>query len=116
MPLARFSTKARTPTPLGCSWQRLNARLYAQAVSWPADEVDLDEELVRSLIVDQHPDLAKMSLVKSLAGWDDTLWRLGNNLLVRLPRRAEAAPLVVNEQRWLPILAQRLPLPIPVPI
>ncbi len=85
-------------------------------MSWPADEVDVDEGLVRSLLVDQHPDLAKMSLVKSVAGWDNTLWRLGNDLLVRLPRRSEAAPLALNEQRWLPTLAPRLPLPIPVPV
>ncbi len=57
-----------------------------------------------------------MPLAKSLAGWDNTLWRLGDDLLVRLPRRAEAAPLAVNEQRWLPTLAPRLPLPIPVPL
>jgi aminoglycoside phosphotransferase (APT) family kinase protein len=50
------------------------------------------------------------------AGWDNTLWRLGSELLVRLPRRAVAAPLTINEQRWLPQLATLLPLPVPNPV
>jgi aminoglycoside phosphotransferase (APT) family kinase protein len=35
---------------------------------------------------------------------------------VRLPRRLAAVALVENEQRWLPMLAERLPLPIPAPV
>jgi aminoglycoside phosphotransferase (APT) family kinase protein len=50
------------------------------------------------------------------AGWDNTLWRLGDSLLVRLPRREVAAGLALNEQRWLPELAPRLPLPVPEPV
>jgi aminoglycoside phosphotransferase (APT) family kinase protein len=34
---------------------------------------------------------------------------------VRLPRRALGAEIIVNEQRWLPLLAPRLPLPVPAP-
>jgi aminoglycoside phosphotransferase (APT) family kinase protein len=50
------------------------------------------------------------------AGWDNTLWRLGDGLLVRLPRREVAAGLARNEHRWLPELAPRLPLPVPDPV
>jgi aminoglycoside phosphotransferase (APT) family kinase protein len=82
----------------------------------PAAEIEVDEPLVRSLLADQHPDLGDLSLVEVDAGWDNTLWRLGDELLIRLPRRALAAPLVLNEQRWLPVLAPRLPLPIPAPV
>jgi aminoglycoside phosphotransferase (APT) family kinase protein len=57
-----------------------------------------------------------MPLEEFGAGWDNTLWRLGNELIVRLPRRMAAAPLTVNEQRWLPELAPRLPLPVPSPV
>src|SRR5690606_2124670 len=35
---------------------------------------------------------------------------------VRLPRRAAAAPLIEHEQRWLPALSRRLPLPVPAPV
>lgn len=76
----------------------------------------MTETLVRSLLREQHPDLAEDLLVQVDAGWDNTLWRLGDELLVRLPRRALAAPLTINEQRWLPELAPHLPLPISAPV
>ena len=44
------------------------------------------------------------------------MFRLGDELAVRLPRRGASADLIENEQRWLPQLARRLPLPIPAPI
>ncbi len=82
----------------------------------PPAQIDVDEPLVRSLIADQHPDLRDLPLEHLDAGWDNTLWRLGHELLVRLPRRAQAARLVANEQRWLPALAPLLPLPVPAPV
>jgi aminoglycoside phosphotransferase (APT) family kinase protein len=82
----------------------------------PSAEVDVDEPLVRRLLADQHPDLADLPLTVVANGWDNVIYRLGDDLAVRLPRRAVAAVLVENEQRWLPELAARLPLPIPVPI
>lgn len=81
----------------------------------PAAEVDVDEALVRTLLVEQHPDLADLPLVEVASGWDNVIFRLGDDLVVRLPRRAVAAPLVEHELRWLPELAPRLPLAVPVP-
>ncbi|GGM28653.1 aminoglycoside phosphotransferase family protein [Dactylosporangium sucinum] len=52
-----------------------------------------------------------MRLVAS--GWDNDIYRLGPSLSVRLPRRAEAVPLMHNEQRWLPVLRPVLPVAIP---
>src|SRR5262249_44638323 len=72
--------------------------------------------LVRALLEDQHADLARLPLVEVASGWDNCLFRLGEDLAVRLPRRAIAAPLIKHEQRWLPELAARLPLPVPVPV
>jgi len=82
----------------------------------PRAEVDIDASLARALLREQHPDLADLSLTQIGEGWDNTLFRLGSDLVVRLPRRAVAAALVEHEQRWLPILASRLPLPIPLPV
>jgi aminoglycoside phosphotransferase (APT) family kinase protein len=82
----------------------------------PPAEIDVDEPLVRSLLAAQHPDLSDLPLEYLKAGWDNTLWRLGDKLLVRLPRRVQAAPLVANEQRWLPSLAPLLPLAVPAPV
>jgi aminoglycoside phosphotransferase (APT) family kinase protein len=81
----------------------------------PAADVDVDEALVRTLLEDQHPDLAALDLSEPLFGWDNVMFRLGDELLVRLPRRAQAAELIEHEHRWLPVLAPLLPLPIPMP-
>jgi aminoglycoside phosphotransferase (APT) family kinase protein len=82
----------------------------------PPAEIDIDAPLVRALLEAQHPDLASLPLVDVGSGWDNRLYRLGPDLAVRLPRRALAAPLIEQEQRWLPELAPRLPLPVPLPI
>jgi aminoglycoside phosphotransferase (APT) family kinase protein len=81
----------------------------------PAAEVDIDTSLVAGLVADQHPDLAGRRLRPLAHGWDNESFRLGDDLVVRLPRRAAAVELVAHEQRWLCELAARLPLPIPAP-
>jgi len=81
----------------------------------PADVV-IDLPLIRGLLQDQYPDLAHLPCVLLDAGWDNVMVRLGESLCLRLPRRAVAASLIEHEQRWLPILASVLPLPVPVPL
>lgn len=82
----------------------------------PGAEVDVDEALVRALLADQHPDLADLPLAPLASGWDNAIFRLGDDFVVRLPRRQLAAALVEHEQRWLPDLAEGLPLPVPVAV
>ncbi|WP_127130086.1 aminoglycoside phosphotransferase family protein [Georgenia sp. SYP-B2076] len=82
----------------------------------PAAELEIGEALVRRLLADQQPDLAGLPLRPHTNGWDNAILRLGPDLVVRLPRRAAAAQLIVNEQRWLPELAGRLPVQVPVPL
>lgn len=77
---------------------------------------DIDEALVRSLLRAQHTDLAELELRQVAGGWDNQLWRLGNDLAVRLPRTPRAPSLLDKERRWLPVLAPRLLLPMPVPV
>jgi aminoglycoside phosphotransferase (APT) family kinase protein len=84
-------------------------------VNWPAAEVNVDEHLVRELLREQHADLADLPLRYVDAGFDNAMWRLGDGLLVRLPRRRVAVTLTENEQRWLPELAPLLPLAVPAP-
>jgi aminoglycoside phosphotransferase (APT) family kinase protein len=85
-------------------------------VNMPAAEVAIDVSLVRALLREQHADLASLELVDEGSGWDNALFRLGDDLGVRLPRRGAAAALIEQEQRWLPELGPRLPLPTPVPL
>ena len=82
----------------------------------PRREHDIDVDLVRALLAEQHPDLVGRPLRRVGHGWDNELYRLGDDLAVRLPRRAAAAELVHHEQRWLPLLAPRLPVAIPAPV
>jgi aminoglycoside phosphotransferase (APT) family kinase protein len=82
----------------------------------PAAEFEVTADLVRRLLAGQHPDLAGLAVEPLASGWDNILFRLGGELVARLPRRALGVALLVNEQRWLPVVAPRLPLPVPVPV
>lgn len=82
----------------------------------PAADVVITEELVRRLLIEQHPDLADGALVHADGGWDNEMYRLGDDLAVRLPRREVAAELAANEHRWLPLLAPSLRLRLPAPV
>jgi aminoglycoside phosphotransferase (APT) family kinase protein len=77
----------------------------------------LDEHLVRRLVAAQFPQWAHLSVTRvEPGGWDNRTFRLGPDLLVRLPSAAEYAEAVAKEQRWLPVLAPQLPQPVPVPL
>lgn len=82
----------------------------------PAAEIDITPALVRALLQEQHPDLAPQHRHSPRAGWDNVTYRLGDELCVRMPRRAASAPLILHEQRWLPELAPGWTLPVPVPV
>jgi aminoglycoside phosphotransferase (APT) family kinase protein len=77
------------------------------------DGFAIDENLVRSLVREQHPDLAGLELREVDGGWDNQLWRLGDELAVRMPRTERAPSLLRKEHRWMPVLAPLLPLPVP---
>jgi aminoglycoside phosphotransferase (APT) family kinase protein len=88
----------------------------AALIATPAAEVTIDAGLVKTLLRAQYPDLAHRRIEPCASGWDNAIFRLGDDLCVRLPRRAASAALLKNEQRWLPTLSERLPLPIPAPV
>jgi aminoglycoside phosphotransferase (APT) family kinase protein len=81
----------------------------------PASDFQIGASLVRALLEQQHPDLAHLPIQTLDGGWDNTMFRLGEQYCVRLPRREAAAALIENEQVWLPRLARQLSLPIPSP-
>ncbi|MFJ8077817.1 aminoglycoside phosphotransferase family protein [Streptomyces sp. NPDC096176] len=77
------------------------------------NEIPVDEMLIRSLLKAQRPQWSDLPLSPAGAGTDNTMYRLGDDLLVRLPRTADKGQSVRKEQEWLPRLAPLLACPIP---
>ena len=80
-------------------------------------KADITAGLVARLIRAQFPQWAGLPVRPvDVDGWDNATFRLGEQLSVRLPSAAEYAGAIEKEQRWLPVLARQLPLPIPEPV
>lgn len=81
------------------------------------DEVPVDEALVRRLLTAQLPTLADLPLrIVEPWGTDNAIWRLGDELVVRLPRIGWAGGQADKEAEWLPVLAPHLTVAIPTPV
>ncbi len=81
------------------------------------DEVHIDVGLVRELIRRQLPQLADLEVrLVAAPGTDNVVFRLGDDLSVRLPRKPAAVSGLLIEREWLPRLAAHLPLAVPEPI
>jgi aminoglycoside phosphotransferase (APT) family kinase protein len=77
----------------------------------------IDTDLARRLIDSQFPQWSHLPVAGvEVDGWDNRSFRLGSELTIRLPTGDWYAQQVAKEQRWLPVLAPRLPLPIPTPV
>jgi aminoglycoside phosphotransferase (APT) family kinase protein len=77
----------------------------------------IDDELARRLVRAQFPQWTELPLrLVDPAGSDHVIYRLGDELAVRLPRHSDAAAQVGKELRWLPGLAPHLPLRTPAPV
>ncbi|WP_280387389.1 aminoglycoside phosphotransferase family protein [Nocardia wallacei] len=79
-------------------------------------EIEVGVGLVRELLREQHPDLAGLDLREVAGGWGNQTWRLGEELAVRVQRMDPGPEPQLKERRWLPVLAPRLPLPVPIPV
>ena len=81
------------------------------------DELDIDDALVRRLLAEQFPEWAGLPLSRvEPAGTVNAIFRLGDELAVRLARRKGPTQPGGKEADWLPRLAPQLPLEIPVPV
>ncbi|MGP3934414.1 aminoglycoside phosphotransferase family protein [Nonomuraea sp. KM88] len=77
----------------------------------------ITDALARRLVDTQFPQWAGLPLkLLDPAGSDHVIYRLGEQLSVRLPRHAGAIGQAAKELEWLPRLAPHLPLAIPVPV
>lgn len=81
------------------------------------DEVPVDEAMVRCLLRTQMPALAELPLaIVEPWGTDNAIWRLGEDLVVRLPRIGWARHQPVRDATWLPRLAPHIRVTIPEPV
>jgi aminoglycoside phosphotransferase (APT) family kinase protein len=83
------------------------------------DEVRATPDLVERLVREQCPqwaDLSVTALPDELEGTDNVLFRLGDELVVRLPKIDWAQEQAESDARWLPRLAPHLPAAVPVPV
>jgi len=82
-----------------------------------ADEIDIDASLVRRLLAAQFPQWADLPIEPvASAGTDNAIYRLGEDMAVRLPRIHWATGQLDKEQLWLSKLGSLLPVAIPVPL
>jgi aminoglycoside phosphotransferase (APT) family kinase protein len=81
------------------------------------DKSEITPALVKRLLAAQFPQWADLPVARvELDGWDNTTFRLGTEMSVRLPSGDAYTAQVDKEHRWLPVLAAKLPLPIPQPL
>lgn len=81
------------------------------------DEFETDVSLVRRLLEAQLPQWASLPIAPvPSAGTDNAIYRLGQDMAVRLPRIEQVAGQIDKEHTWLPRLAPQLPLAVPLPL
>lgn len=77
----------------------------------------INKEVVEKLINEQFPEWSVMEIKPvKVSGNDNRTFHLGREMSVRLPSSKHYVPQVEKEQKWLPLLAKSLSLPIPRPL
>jgi aminoglycoside phosphotransferase (APT) family kinase protein len=80
-------------------------------------EVCTDAALAKALVAGQFEQWARLPVARvDAVSTDNDMYRLGDYLALRLPRRQSAVAAIEKEHAWLPRLAPHLPLQVPLPI
>jgi aminoglycoside phosphotransferase (APT) family kinase protein len=81
------------------------------------NEFPVDEDLVRALLRKQFPQWGELPLeLLEPSGTDHTIYRLGDELVVRMPVMEYATQQAAEEAKWVPFLAPQVPLELPMPV
>jgi aminoglycoside phosphotransferase (APT) family kinase protein len=83
-----------------------------QPLPWHSER-ELDANMVQTLLAEQFPQLAPVRVQYLHEGWDSQVFEVNGNWVFRFPKRADVAQVVAVEIALLPLLAERLPVPIP---
>jgi aminoglycoside phosphotransferase (APT) family kinase protein len=82
-----------------------------------ANKLNININVVRDLMREQFPTWSHLPIEPvALNGWDNTTFRLGQTMSIRLPNAQEYAAQVLKEQKWLPVLAPNISCSIPKPL
>ncbi len=78
------------------------------------DELTVSDDVVRGLVDEQLPRFAGLELSRLPAsGSTNVLFRLGDELLVRLPRQPAGSATIDKEAKYLPLIASSMSVPLP---
>jgi len=87
------------------------------AIRIHADQHETSEQLVRRLLADQFPRWAHLRVrAVPTSGTENAIFRLGDEMVVRLPYRPVPDDQIEKLEHWLPRLAPFVPLSIPEPL
>ena len=79
-----------------------------------SDEIPIDVTLVRRLVDTAFPEYAGHDLTPTRdSGSSNALFRLGEDMLVRLPRQPGGGATIAKEARWLPFVGSRITFAVP---
>ncbi len=115
LPDAATASRAST-TMAGHVLKAVDVACHTDRMSIHEGESAIDEALVASLLRRERPEWASLPLSEAGAGTDNRIFRLGDELLVRLPRTAGTAGSLRKERKWLPRLAPSLTHRVPEPV
>ena len=97
--------------------KRHGGSFHPAASNTRVGKAEITVDVVSCLIAQQFPEWSGLEVRPvELDGWDNTTFRLGDAMSVRLPSHDRYVPQIDKEHRWLPVLAPQLPMPIPHPI
>ena len=90
---------------------------FVSFVRMHTEQVDSDAALVRRLLAAQFPRWADLPIERMpSSGTDNAIYRLGTDMVARLPLIHWAVGQVEKEHTWLPQLAPLVPLAVPEPL
>ncbi len=99
----------------GCVAKTVPVEMTAKKIH--TDQIDTNELLVRRLLADQFPRWADLPVTAiPSSGTENAIFRLGDEMAVRLPYRPVKDTQLEKLDRWLPRLGPHLPLSIPKPL
>jgi aminoglycoside phosphotransferase (APT) family kinase protein len=91
-----------------------SATVAATRQAWDAERV-INQGLGERLVRMHWPQMQGAPVRLLTEGWDNAIFRVGDDHVLRVPRRRLAIDLVRTEMQLLPLVSQRIPVAVPHP-